>query len=317
MPTPRNQSKGQVQAGFTMVELLVVITIIAILAGLLMPAVIGAMRRAHETKTLNLIHQCEIAALAYYNDHGDYPPSTWAELLGDPALVPPAAYAPNEGIEVLTACLASRNGGPYLDFSNDVLDSTDEEDTDLNGIPDVDVDDGTIAAHVNWYFRGIDTDGDAIEDLWRLFEIVDFWGNPLVYIHNRDYMAHDGWNGDPDDEDLDGDPVDPTEFEAPPSTPTLYLPQNTLPLPWASSEPVPYVDSEGNLRPCYARSASGFVTQNYPNLDSFQLYSWGPDALPGCAGTAGLPGYATPNPSRPGICPGWDKNSRNLTNWQE
>ena len=66
MPTPRNQSKGQVQAGFTMVELLVVISIIAILAGLLMPAVIGAMRRAHETKTLNLIHQCETAALAYY-----------------------------------------------------------------------------------------------------------------------------------------------------------------------------------------------------------------------------------------------------------
>jgi len=297
MPTPRNQSKGHAHAGFTMVELLVVITIIAILAGLLMPAVIGAMRRARETKTLNLIHQCETAVLAYYNDYGDYPPSTWAELGLD--VVPPTETTNpdtfNEGIEVFTFCLASRNGGPYLDFSNEMLGNTDGPDTDMpadglsNGGGDVDWDlDGDPSAipdvlqHTNYYFGST-----------QIFEIVDFWGNPLVYVHNRDYMAHDGWR-----DDL--------------AVPAWEDPNNP---PAPAPEYVKYVDSEGDTKPCYTRSTSGFVTQNYPNLDSFQLYSWGPDLAPGCAESLSLP--LTPNPSEPGIWPGWDKNSRNLTNWQE
>jgi len=301
MPTPRNQSKGQVQAGFTMVELLVVISIIAILAGLLMPAVIGAMRRAHETKTLNLIHQCETAALAYYNDHGDYPPSTWAELgVAVPLDETTNPDTFNEGIEVFTFCLASRNGGPYLEPSNEMLGNTDGPDTDGDGLsngggdidPDLDLPpDGygdIVRPHTNYYFGGA-----------QIFEIVDFWGNPLVYVHDRDYMAHDGWRDDlavPLWEDPNNPPA------SPPALPPEY---------------VKYVDSEGETKPCYARSTFGFVTENYPNLDSFQLFSWGPDLAPGCAQSADPLPPPKPNPSEPGMWPGWDKGSRNLTNWQE
>ena len=68
------------RAAFTLVELMVVIAIIAILAGLLMPAIGSALNRAHESSTLNLIHQCEIAATGFFNDHGVYPPSTYLEM---------------------------------------------------------------------------------------------------------------------------------------------------------------------------------------------------------------------------------------------
>ncbi len=298
MLTPRNQSNAQAHAGFTMVELLVVISIIAVLAGLLMPAVIGAMRRAHETKTLNLIHQCETAVLAYYNDYGDYPPSTWLELGFNPAFPASETTNPdtfNQGIEVFTFCLASQTGGPYLEVSNEMLGNTDGPDTDADGLSngggdtDTDLDgDGTpdVLQHTNYYFGGT-----------QVFEIVDFWGNPLVYVHNRDYMAHDGWRDDlaiPAWENPNSPPA------SPPALPPEYL---------------KYVDSEGNTRPCYARSTFGFATQNYPKLDSFQLYSWGPDLYPGCEESTVTPG--TPNPGERGLWPGWNKNSRNLTNWQE
>jgi hypothetical protein len=65
------------------------------------------------------------------------------------------------------------------------------------------------------------------------------------------------------------------------------------------------------------------MTQNYPNLNSFQLYSWGIDEYPGCDETA--PGSGVPNPfavgelgePTDGLMPGWTDASRNLTNWEE
>ncbi|MCK4284198.1 MAG: hypothetical protein KAX44_07765, partial [Candidatus Brocadiae bacterium] len=88
-------------------------------------------------------------------------------------------------------------------------------------------------------------------------------------------------------------------------------------------EYVLYVDADDNTVPCYARwdnrnddTGDPLITRNYPNLSSFQLYSWGPDLQPGCAPTTGAAG-SRPNFRQPGVQPGWTAASRNLTSWQE
>jgi prepilin-type N-terminal cleavage/methylation domain-containing protein len=59
---------------FTLVEMLVVITIIGVLAGLLIPAVMGAVRRAKETAIAVEINQLDMALKSYKEKCGDYPP---------------------------------------------------------------------------------------------------------------------------------------------------------------------------------------------------------------------------------------------------
>jgi prepilin-type N-terminal cleavage/methylation domain-containing protein len=287
---PRQSQRRTRRPAFTIIELLVVVAIIAVLAGLLMPALNHALNKAHESATLNRIHNCEIAASAFFNDHGDYPPTHWAELdalfeydpnddgvydvfAGLDDTTNPSTV--NEGGEVFTACVASRRGGPYMELDDSELRNVDDPDNtnvpnDADDLPDGDYDTaaGDVAACTNWYFGGS-----------QIFEIVDWWGNPLVYFHNRDYYDYDGYD-------------------------------NTGAID--TGEAATYADLDGNHVNVFARSTDGFMTQNYPNLNSFQLYSWGLDELPGCLNNAGAP-----NPNEPGYYPGWTKASGNLTNWEE
>lgn len=61
-----------------MVELLVVLGIIALLVGLLLPALNTVKNIAKETKQKAQFTSIELALTAFKNDYGDYPPSVWS-----------------------------------------------------------------------------------------------------------------------------------------------------------------------------------------------------------------------------------------------
>ncbi len=76
------------RTGFTIVELLVSIGIMAIVAGLTMPAIQRAREAANRTSCANNLKQITLALLQYHNDYKSLPPSrlgdakaTWAVLL--------------------------------------------------------------------------------------------------------------------------------------------------------------------------------------------------------------------------------------------
>ncbi|MBN1807966.1 MAG: type II secretion system protein GspG [Planctomycetes bacterium] len=84
--------------GFTIVEILVVIAIISVLAGLLMTGVLIAKRNAMKKQTKIILAGISIALESYKTDMGDYPPGS-----GD-----------TQSAETLFAELTTAKGfGPY------------------------------------------------------------------------------------------------------------------------------------------------------------------------------------------------------------
>ena len=91
-PTPQDRRLRKV-AGFTLLELLVVIGVIAVLVSLLLPALSQAKRSANSARCKSNLHQMGVALAGYVQEAGAYPtyylqtaaqelqPSAWRVLL--------------------------------------------------------------------------------------------------------------------------------------------------------------------------------------------------------------------------------------------
>jgi general secretion pathway protein G len=67
------KNKHRRQAGFTLIELMVVVVIIAILAGLIIPRFMGETDKAKQAKAKMQIESLESALKMYKLDNGSYP----------------------------------------------------------------------------------------------------------------------------------------------------------------------------------------------------------------------------------------------------
>ncbi len=107
--------------GFTIIELLVVMGIIAILTGMLVPAVIAARRTIKEGATRIEIKGLEAAFVLYAHDWGTYPPDKNADMgyESGECLVYYLSTKFQASSDPETYC--TLNGGPYYEFPGDRL----------------------------------------------------------------------------------------------------------------------------------------------------------------------------------------------------
>lgn len=152
---PRTRSAGW---GFTLIEMLVVISIIAVLAAILMPVISSVQEKARQARCTSNLLQLSSALKAYKTDFGVYPQNPYSYM--DTTVIPnKVRYA--GGVSAL-----------YPDYISDKAMLICPNDQVLRGIPAAQVPDnyssynGTIDAAgtpdtvAYWAFKGFtDTDG--------------------------------------------------------------------------------------------------------------------------------------------------------------
>lgn len=154
---PRFLRGATPRAGFTLIEILAVVLIIAVLAAALVPSLLGASESVGISSTRTLIGQISSEIEAYENEAGDYPPSAF------PGSLDPKPSETNMGAEMLLIALMPA--------------------------------DGSYRAATSYEDHLGNTDGDATKTpLARFktgdaFELHDHWGNPIAYFHRRDYES--------------------------------------------------------------------------------------------------------------------------------
>ncbi|MCJ8330498.1 MAG: hypothetical protein HRT89_17740 [Lentisphaeria bacterium] len=105
---------------FTLIEILVVVSILVVLAGILMAAAFGIQKSALKKRTQTQISMIEQALTRYYADFGYYP------------IFPnPTTGIPDELTLSYVKALVDANGKAYIDFVNDVNGDNSSNQTDF------------------------------------------------------------------------------------------------------------------------------------------------------------------------------------------
>ncbi len=100
------------RAGFTLVELLVVVAVIGILIGMLLPAVQQVRAAARRTECMNNLKQIGLAALNYESAHMTFPPATLGEGGNPTRDQAVAALNEHQGTSALVAIM------PFIELRN-------------------------------------------------------------------------------------------------------------------------------------------------------------------------------------------------------
>lgn len=143
------------RGGFTLIEILAVLLILSILFTFLVRSVGSGQKAMQVESTRALLAQVEGLVEEYHDEFESYPPSTF------PADLDPKPSTSNMGIESLVVHLW-RNGRGWQarELAEDQLGNTDGDATK-----------SSLTTYSNP----------------EVFEIVDLWGNPIAYMHRRDY----------------------------------------------------------------------------------------------------------------------------------
>jgi len=98
------------EAGFTLIELMMVVLIIAILIAVLIPTFVGARERAQDRAMQVGLRNALTAARVVYSDHGDYTEATVAGLTAvEPGLTFVSATSISPGPNVVSVNPVSAN----------------------------------------------------------------------------------------------------------------------------------------------------------------------------------------------------------------
>jgi type IV pilus assembly protein PilA len=102
--------KEEPEAGFTLIELMVVVLIIAILIAVLIPTFVGAKKRAQDRAAQSSLHNGLTAAKVVFSDRADYTLATVATLTSvEPSLAWVASASPSTGPNSVSVNASSAN----------------------------------------------------------------------------------------------------------------------------------------------------------------------------------------------------------------